>query len=119
VSKSVPLYAEGHRIICGLSDFFVGRDSVVYELGCSTGSLTLALAEHNRGKQDARFIGIDIEPEMIGKAEAKRQAAGRDNVGFVADDILAVDLESADFIVAYYTVQFVRPMVRQMLIDRI
>ena len=26
VSKSVPLYAEGHEIICGLGDFFIARD---------------------------------------------------------------------------------------------
>lgn len=119
VSKSVPLYDEGHRIICGLSDFFVARDSVVYELGCSTGSLTLALAEHNREKRGARFIGVDIEPEMIEKAEAKRLAAGRDNVEFRADDILGLELEPCDFVTAYYTVQFVRPMVRQMLVNRI
>ena len=119
VSKSVPLYAEGHRIVCGLSDFFVGRDSVVYELGCSTGSLTMALAEHNREKRGARFIGIDIEPEMIEQAEAKRIASERGNVEFLADDILAFEFEPCDFVVAYYTIQFVRPRVRQLLIDRI
>ncbi len=47
VSKSVPLYNEGHQLICDMSDFFVKPDSVVYEVGCSTGSLTLKLAEHS------------------------------------------------------------------------
>lgn len=119
VSKSVPLYAEGHRLICGVSDFFVGRDSVAYELGCSTGSLTLSLARHNRDKDGARFVGIDIEPEMIARAEAKRTETGADNAEFRTDDILSAEMEPADFIAAYYTVQFVRPRVRQMLVDRI
>lgn len=119
VSKSVPLYTEGHQVVCGLSDFFVGRNSVTYELGCSTGALTLKLADHNKDKPGARFIGIDIEPEMIAKANAKYQASGLDNASFVVDDILQAELEPADFIVAYYTIQFVRPSVRQMLIDRI
>jgi tRNA (cmo5U34)-methyltransferase len=119
VSRSVPLYAEGHEIVCGLSDFFVSAGSTAYELGCSTGSLTLRLAEHNREKREARFVGIDIEPEMIAKAEAKRRASGLENVEFLADDILGVELGPADFIVAYYTVQFVRPKVRQVLIDRV
>ena len=39
VSKSVPLYAEGHDLICTLSDFFVQDSSVCYELGSSTGVL--------------------------------------------------------------------------------
>lgn len=119
VSKSVPLYAEGHEVVCCLSDFFVTGDSVIYELGCSTGSLTLKLADHNKGKKDARFIGIDVEQEMIDKADAKRAAAGLDNVSFHTGDILLHDLEPADFIVAYYTVQFVKPNIRQELIDRI
>lgn len=119
VSKSVPLYDEGHQIICGLSDFFVGRDSLAYELGCSTGSLTLKLAEHNKAKQGARFVGIDIEPEMIEMANDKRAEAGLTNASFQVEDILEAELEPADFIVAYYTIQFVRPRVRQALIDRI
>ena len=34
-----PLYTEGHDLICDMSDFFVKKSSVVYEVGCSTGTL--------------------------------------------------------------------------------
>src|SRR5262245_26134522 len=71
VSKSVPLYAEGHELVRGLSDFFVNADSLVYELGCSTATLTLALAQHQSAKPKARFVGIDVEADMITKAESK------------------------------------------------
>ena len=37
VSKSVPIYKRGHEIIIKLSDFFVKKDSLVYDIGCSTG----------------------------------------------------------------------------------
>lgn len=50
VSKSVPLYLEGHDLICDISDCFIKADSIAYELGCSTGTLSLKLAEHNRSK---------------------------------------------------------------------
>ncbi len=50
VSKSVPLYYEGHSLICGVSDFFIKNDSVVYELGSSTGALIRKLANHNKAK---------------------------------------------------------------------
>lgn len=119
VSKSVPLYGAGHELVRSLSDFFITNDSVAYELGCSTGTLTLSLAEQNREKRGARFIGIDIEAEMIEKANEKRTERGSANASFVCDDILQMELEPADFIVAYYTIQFVRPSVRQALIDRI
>ena len=44
VSKSVPLYFEGHDLICDISDFFIKSDSLCYEIGCSTGTLTFKLA---------------------------------------------------------------------------
>lgn len=119
VSKSVPLYVEGHELVCGLSDFFVKSDSLVYELGCSTGTLTVALARHQAGKPGARFVGIDIEPDMIAVADAKRRELGLANVSFVVDDVSQIDLQPCDLVVAYYTVQFIRPSRRQELIDRI
>ena len=32
VSKSVPLYREGHDLICDFSDYFVKDNGLVYEL---------------------------------------------------------------------------------------
>lgn len=119
VRKSVPLYDEGHRLICMLSDYFVKSDSVVYEIGCSTGALTARLARHNQDKLKARFIGIDVEPEMIVKADQRRDDEGLHNTSFVTDDALLHDLEPADLIVAYYTIQFIRPSQRQVIFDKI
>lgn len=119
VSRSVPFYPEGHELVCSLSDFFVKPGSKVYEIGCSTGTLTLKLAQHNAAKDDAHFLGIDIMPDMIAKAERKRADLDARNVGFEADDVLLMELEPADLIVAYYTVQFIRPSMRQQLIDKI
>jgi tRNA (cmo5U34)-methyltransferase len=117
VSKSVPLYAEGHDLVCALSDFFVKPDSTVYELGCSTGALTCKLARHNSAKKKARFLGIDIEQEMIDQANQRRTSLALTNTEFVVDDALIYPFEPADLIVAYYTVQFVRPSHRQQLFD--
>jgi tRNA (cmo5U34)-methyltransferase len=118
ISRSVPLYAEGHKLVCALSDFFVKSGSMAYDIGCSTGTLTVALARHNLPKKGARFVGVDIELGMIEKAMCKKAAAGLDNVDFIADDVLLMDLEPADMIVCYYTVQFIRTSRRQELIDR-
>jgi tRNA (cmo5U34)-methyltransferase len=119
VSRSVPLYHEGHELICDMSDFFIKPDSVCYEIGCSTGTLTLKLADHNRAKSAANFIGIDIEADMIAKAKDKTVTQHGLNVSFIAEDVLEMAMEPADMIVCYYTVQFVRPSVRQALIDKL
>jgi len=119
VSKSVPLYHEGHELICDMSDFFIKPDSVCYEIGCSTGTLTLKLADHNRSKPLARFIGVDVEVDMVAKANEKKVAQPSLNVSFIAEDALEMDMQPADMIVCYYTVQFVRPSVRQALINKL
>jgi tRNA (cmo5U34)-methyltransferase len=119
VSKSVPLYLEGHDLICDISDFFVKDNSIVYEVGCSTGTLSLKLSEHNILKKDAKFVGVDIEEDMIKIANEKKESFPELNVYFEAADILSVDMEQADMIVCYYTIQFITPSVRQKLIDKL
>ncbi len=119
VSKSVPLYREGHELICSISDYFVKDDSTCYDLGCSTGTLTLALAEHNTHKPGARFIGIDSEAEMVEAARAKQRDMEIESASFQVEDILQAELEPCDLVTAYYTIQFVRPSVRQQLLDKI
>ena len=47
VKKSVPFYEEGHDIICKLSSFFLVNKSVVYDLGCSTGPLSVFLGDRH------------------------------------------------------------------------
>ena len=44
VERSVPLYKDGHELVCQISDFFVKDDSVCYELGVSVGDLIKKLA---------------------------------------------------------------------------
>ncbi len=115
VQKSVPLYEEGHALIVKLSDYFVKEDSVCYELGASTGKLTHRLAAHHHFR-DAHFIGIEKEADMVRKATSLYQ---RPNLRFEQADITAYEYEKSDLIVAYYTVQFIHPKLRQQLIDTI
>lgn len=116
-SKSIPLYSDGHHLITNLSDFFISSNSVCYEAGCSTGLLTHKLAKHNLDKTGSRFIGIDIETDMI-QAARKKIDPLPENVEFIEDDILQIELEPADLIISYYTVQFIRPAERQRLITK-
>lgn len=116
VQRSVPLYREGHELTLKLSDFFLGGGSICYELGCSTGTLLGGLAQRSAGKK-VRFIGIDIENDMIRLCREKFKDLP--SIEWQTQDILDVEFEKADMIIAYYTIQFVKPKHRQLLIDRI
>ena len=118
VEKSVPLYNEGHELICDLSDFFIKEKSVSYEVGCSTGTLTFKLAKHNKHKPNATFIGLDIEKEMIKAAMIKKKNSSKVNVQFKVADISKLKMKKADMIICYYTLQFIPPSIRQNILKK-
>lgn len=116
ILKSVPLYEEGHNLIVNLSDYFINDDSICYELGASTAALSIKLAKHNQTKT-AKFIGIEKEEDMYKKAlESTKNIS---NIEIFNDDILTFDFLKSDFIVSYYTIQFIKPSVRQDIFNKI
>ncbi len=118
VRKSVPFYDQGHKLIEWFSDYFVHAGSDCYEIGCSTGKLARKLALHQR---EASWTGIDVELDMIAQANKDLQESnpGIDNLTFIADSALSYDYLPSDFIISYYTLQFIHPRERQTLVDRI
>lgn len=117
VKKSIPYYKEGHSLICKLSDYFIKNNSVCYELGTSVGELLENLALHHKIKQNIKWIGIDIEEDMIQKAKINLKEYK--NISLKAADAPHFDYEKSDLIVSYYTIQFIPPKFRQLLINKI
>lgn len=116
IERSVPGYREVHELVASLSDFFVHDGSLVYELGCSTGALTQKLGKRHADR-DVRVIGVDREAQMVNIARKRCESLPR--VSISESDIYEVELEPASLIVACFTMQFVRPVVRQHMFDRI
>ncbi len=116
IGRSVPLYKEGHSLICDISDFFIKQNSIIYELGCATGRLTKMIAEHNKHKTKAKFIGLDVEEDMINYANSK---LNDERIEFHKGDVVDYEYERSDFIIAYYTFQFLSPSKRQSLFNRL
>jgi tRNA (cmo5U34)-methyltransferase len=114
--KSIPGYAEGHRLVEELSDFFITPGARVIEIGCSTGALIKRLAERHGGS-GADFLGVDIEPEMV--ALARRRAVGVDSLRIEIGDARSIDYTNAALVVCYYTLQFIPLPDRIELLARI
>lgn len=114
IRRSVPMYDQGHELVCQLSDYFVRNDSICYELGVATGELLTKLVRHNQHKSQARWVGIDVEPDMI--AEAQKTLSGHKNVTLEVADVLHYEFEKSDLMVSYYCLQFIPPKVRQQVL---
>ena len=117
VGRSVPLYQEGHNLIVALSDYFLADHSVVYDLGASTGSLLMKVADRHKGKSNLRLIGIDREEAMV--QEARQRTANEPRIEMQCQELVDLEMETADMVISYYTMQFVRPAFRQEIFNRI
>lgn len=117
IKHSVPLYEEGHDLICQLSDYFVSADSNVYEIGVSTGELLRKVALRNKHRANAKFIGLDVEAAMT--AKARQHTADVPSIQILDEDGRTFQFEKADLILSYYTMQFIPPRNRQDLFDKL
>ena len=116
LSRSVPYYEESQKI----TEFFVHKKlkngGLVYDLGCSTASLLINISRSLKIK--AKLIGLDNSDAMLSRAKKKCEAFDADIVLENAD-ILSYDYEMADVFISNYTLQFIRPLVREELIKKI
>jgi len=76
----------------------VGPDDVVYDLGCGDGRIVIAAAR----KFGARGVGIDIDANLVNKAEARAKAEGvSDRVRFEVGDAMAANVSRATVVTLY------------------
>ncbi len=120
IESSIPGYCDGHRYITYLSDYFVGNDSLIYDLGCSSGYLLEKLASYHSNKERIKFIGIDMSESLLYRGNHACCNQHKSNqVLLLANDIEVTEFERCNLFIMYYTLQFIPPLRRQDLINRI
>lgn len=117
--QSIPGYLYGHDLIVSLSDFFLEDDCYCYDIGSSTGELLFKINSYTN-KKVKKFIGVESEKSMIKFAKSLQKIRDKKNkVLFVNKKIQNVKLKKANLIISYYTIQFISPMIRQDIINKI
>ena len=54
-----------------LSDYYLKEDSIVYDIGCSTGTFLKKLSVRHKNKKKIKFYGVDLVKNMIKHANKK------------------------------------------------
>ena len=76
----------------------VGKNDLVYDLGCGDGRIVIAAAQ----KAGARGVGVDLDPERIKESfENARKANVTDRVWFYQQDLFQADISRATVIMLY------------------
>ncbi len=123
IQRSVPGYALIQEMIGVLSKRFIQDDSHVYDLGCSLGASCLSILGNMPGAS-AKLVGVDNSPAMIegAKTSLKKFSSAHkleQKYELLCQDILDIDYLPASFINLNFTLQFIEPKARDLLIKRL
>lgn len=119
IQRSVPGYSNIITAIGMLANRFVTEDSQVYDLGCSRGAATLAM-RRNIQQKNVKIIGVDNSPPMVERCRQHLQAYHSDiPVEILCEDIRQIKIENASMVVLNFTLQFLPPEDRHVLLEKI
>jgi tRNA (cmo5U34)-methyltransferase len=117
INKSVPLYKETHNLYLKLSDYFLQDKSRIVDIGCSTGTfLTSLYIKHINNTKKINYFGVDESKEMIRSAKKRNK---KNQINFIEKNIFNFNLKNSCIISCLYTLMFISPKKRQLLVNKI
>ncbi|MDR9889026.1 carboxy-S-adenosyl-L-methionine synthase CmoA [Pseudenterobacter timonensis] len=119
IQRSVPGYSNIISMIGMLAERFVQPDTQVYDLGCSLGAATLSI-RRNVNQAGCKIIAVDNSPAMVERCRRHIDAwKATTPVEVIEGDIRHITIENASMVVLNFTLQFLAPDDRQLLLDKI
>jgi tRNA (cmo5U34)-methyltransferase len=118
--RSIPFYSEIQRMVTELAEKFSIDNTNIYDLGCSTGTTMLNILKQKNLKK-IKIIGIDYSQPMIdlAKKNLKEKYSGNNYEFFSSDLNKPININNASVVIVVLTLQFVRPIQRELLIKQI
>lgn len=120
VSRSVPMYTQVQAMMVDLAKLYLQDNTSAYDIGCSTGTTTLLLAQNT--DKNITFRGIDASEEMIREAEAKlsRFMPGEQRIQFEVGTVTGETVfETQSVCISSLVLQFIRPTKRLHIVENI
>ncbi len=119
IRRSVPGYETVLPMIGLIAARHAQPETRCYDLGCSLGAASLAMARQldAAGIADCRITAVDESPAML--AEAASLLASETRIDWLEADICNLDLAPASVVIMNYTLQFVEPQARPDLLRSI
>lgn len=125
VSRSVPGYLDVQELSAKIALKVVTDGSTVYDIGCSTGTSLIKIAQtldqkDQRSLRKVKLIGIDSSVDMLQRCKEKLRAYDLTNtIELIESSISDVILDNASLIISHYTLQFINPELRIRIVKNI
>jgi len=119
IRRSVPGYSTLIPLIALLAEQYALPDSRCYDLGCSLGAATLAM-RHRIRQSGVEIVAVDNSAAMIERAHDNIDAdIASVPVELICGDINEVEISNASVVVLNFTLQFIDPSERLVLLEKI
>ncbi|WP_299014536.1 carboxy-S-adenosyl-L-methionine synthase CmoA [uncultured Photobacterium sp.] len=119
IQRSVPGYSNIISAIGMLAERFAKPHSKIYDLGCSLGAATLSMRRHIR-QEGCEIIAVDNSAAMVERCRLHIDAYRSDTpVQVIEADIRNIEIQDASVVVLNFTLQFLAPEDRQILLEKI
>ncbi len=119
IQRSVPGYVALNQLLPTVANSFIRPGTNVYDLGCSLGEATLAIANAIQ-YDDVKIIAVDNSQAMIQQLEERITASDlKIFIKPICSDVVENNIENASFVVLNYTLQFIDWAQRDELIARV
>lgn len=119
IQRSIPGYKTILKQLGIFSSQFSQENSNYYDLGCSLGAATLAMRQ-NINKPGGKIIAVDNSAAMIERCQHHVLSFNfLTPVEFHCCDLQDIDIENAAIVTLNFTLQFIAPEDRQVIINRI
>lgn len=118
IHRSVPGYTTIIAMTARLAEKNFQPGSRIYDLGCSLGAASLAIARRMQGRP-CEIVAVDNSRPMLDGLEEKLATLGGGPVQCRQEDIRDCAVENASVVILNFTLQFIPPADRALLLRRI
>lgn len=119
IQRSVPGYSNIISMIGMLTERFAQPNSTLYDLGCSLGAATLSM-RRNIQVDHCHIVAVDNSPAMVERCRRHIDSFRAETpVQVIEADIRNIEITNASMVVLNFTLQFLEPDDRQLLLNKI
>ena len=118
IHRSVPGYTTIIAMTASLAEKYCRPGTRIYDLGCSLGAASLAIARRMKGRP-CEIIAVDSSRPMLELLQERLSELGGGPVQCRQEDIRDSVIENASVVILNFTLQFIAPEDRAQLLRRI
>ena len=119
IRRSVPGYESLIAMLGVMARKYAVSDTNIYDLGCSLGAATVAM-DRQIMAQNISYIAVDNSAAMSERCEKNfAQFIPDADTTVLCEDIQNIDINNASVVVINFTLQFLPPADRKMLVNKV